>query len=64
MNEKNILNGINLGRWSKENTNLKYEYNNEYNNEVTSYKLPKKQLEKYLKDIDKREVHYRKSEID
>lgn len=60
MNEKNILNGINLGRWSKETTKLKYKYKNEYDNEVKCYKMSKEQLEQHLKDIYTREVHKRR----
>ncbi|WP_337814449.1 hypothetical protein [Intestinibacter sp.] len=58
--EESKLSGINLGRWSKETTKLKYEYKNEYDNEVKCYKMSKKQLEEHLKGIDIREVNKRR----
>lgn len=61
MSEKSILSGINLGRWSKETAKLKYEYKNEYDNEVKCYKMSKKQLEEHLKGMHIREVCYRSS---
>ena len=53
---------LKLGCWNNEVKVLKYKYKGEYDNDVKSYKLSKKQLEKYLDGIKERPVPRRKSE--
>ncbi|WP_164489022.1 hypothetical protein [Romboutsia sp. Marseille-P6047] len=44
----------NLSNWGHARTTLKGTYKSEYCNEVKKYKLSKKELEVYLKDIDRK----------
>lgn len=50
----------NLSNWGHARTTLKGTYKSEYCNEVKIYKLSKKELEVYLKDIDRKEIPRRK----
>lgn len=49
-----------LSSWGHERSKLKGKYKCEHENEVKTYKLTKKELEVYLKDIDSRPVNRRR----